>query len=166
MYGLIGGPFPYGLYYSAGLDVLADKLRSIGSHVEVLPTFGWSEWRNIVRDMKKQPADAKIILAGHSMGANQLTAITNALPAREVALIAAFDPTVWFPIQPIGSNVKQALWFRSTSFLSPAGHGRLKTGTDFSGRMERFDSTDRHENIDDNSDFHEIVVRAVCRLRD
>ncbi len=104
MYGLIGGPFPYGFYYSAGLDVLAGKLRSISPDVEVLPTFGWSEWKNIVRHIKKQPADVKIVIAGHSMGANQVTAIAKALPAREVTLIAAFDPTVWFPIRPITKN--------------------------------------------------------------
>jgi hypothetical protein len=38
IYGLIGGPFPYGLGYSLGLDVLRDKLRAMGieasTHVE------------------------------------------------------------------------------------------------------------------------------------
>ena len=38
IYGLIGGPPPYGLGYSLGLDVLRDRLRAAGidatTHVE------------------------------------------------------------------------------------------------------------------------------------
>ena len=164
MYGLIGGPFPYGLYYSRGLDVLAAKLRKLDSDVEVLPGFGFSRWRRIVADIRKQPDDTRIVIFGHSMGANLATAAAARLGTRKVALIAAFDPTVWYPVEDLGANVGRALWFRGTNGFSPFGHGRLKAGAGFTGRLERFDVRDRHENIDDSERLHAIVLDAVHAL--
>lgn len=164
MYGLIGGPFPYGFYYSRGLDVLAEKIRKLGTDIEVLPSFGFSQWRAIVADIKKQPDDVRIFIFGHSMGANQAAAAAAKLGRRKVDLIAAFDPTIWYPVEDLGANVGRALWFRGTSIFSPFGHGRLKAGADFKGRLERFDVSDRHENIDDNEKLHGIVLDAVRTL--
>lgn len=164
MYGLIGGPFPYGFYYSAGLDVLADKLRAIGQQVEVLPTFGWSEWRKIGRTIKQLPPETLVVLYGHSMGANKLTDISAALGNRRIDIIAAFDPTIWYPIRQVGSNVEHVIWFRGKNLFSIAGHGQLKLSSKFSGKFEKFDTRDRHEKIDDNKEFHKTVVRAVTSL--
>ena len=164
MYGLIGGPFPYGLYYSRGLDVLAKKIRALDSNIEMLPSFGFSEWKRIVADIKRQPRETKIVIFGHSMGANQAAAAAAALGERRVGLIAAFDPTIWYPVENLGANVGRALWFRGTSIFSPFGHGRLKAGADFKGKLERFDVGERHENIDDNEDLHRIVLAAVKEL--
>jgi pimeloyl-ACP methyl ester carboxylesterase len=164
MYGLIGGPFPYGLYYSRGLDVLAEKLRKLDPNVEVPPSFGFSQWRAIVADIGKQPNETRVVIFGHSMGANQALAAAVALGKRRVDLIAAFDPTMWYPVEALGANVARALWFRGTSILSPFGHGRLKAGAGFNGKLERFDVSDRHETIDDNEKLHAIVLDAVRAL--
>jgi pimeloyl-ACP methyl ester carboxylesterase len=164
MYGLIGGPFPYGLYYSRGLDVLAEKLRNLDSNIEVPPSFGFTQWRAIVADVQKQPGETRIVIYGHSMGANQALAAAARLGKRGVDLIAAFDPTIWYPIEDLGANVVRAVWFRGTNILSPFGHGRLKAGMDFRGKLERFDLSDRHENIDDNERSHGIVLDAVRAL--
>jgi hypothetical protein len=164
MYGLIGGPFPYGLYYSGGLDVLAGKIRALGSHVEMLPTFGFSEWKKIARDILQQPEETRIVILGHSMGANQTTAAAAALGSRSVDLIAAFDPTVWYPSADLGANVRRAIWFHGTNFLSPVGHGRLKAGSGFAGKIEKIDVDNRHETIDDNVKLHAVVLDAVRSL--
>ncbi|HWK88182.1 MAG TPA: hypothetical protein VNQ34_11840 [Xanthobacteraceae bacterium] len=164
MYGLIGGPFPYGLYYSRGLDVLAEKISKLDANIEMLPGFGFSQWRNIVTDIRKQPDDTRIVIFGHSMGANQAVAAAAKLGRRRVDLIAAFDPTIWYPVKDLGANVGHALWFRGTNIFSPFGHGRLKAGADFKGKLERFDVSDRHENIDDNEKLHAIVLGAIRAL--
>ena len=164
MYGLIGGPFPYGLYYSAGLDVLADKLRAIGPQVEVSPTFDWSQWRKIVRAVKQLPPETRVVIYGHSMGANKLTAVSRALGNRTIDIIAAFDPTIWYPIRRVGANVERVIWFRGKNSFSIAGHGRLKPSSKFNGRFEKYDARDRHEKVDDNREFHEKVVFAVSSL--
>jgi hypothetical protein len=164
MYGLIGGPFPYGLYYSGGMDVLAGKIRALGANVEMLPTFGFSEWKKIANDIQKQPSETKIVIYGHSMGANQITAAANALGSRRVDLIAAFDPTIWYPTNDVGANVQRAIWFHGNSFFSPVGHGRLKAGAGFKGKIEKYDIGERHEIIDDNEQTHAIVLDAVRAL--
>ena len=164
MYGLIGGPFPYGLYYSRGLDVLAAKLRKLSREIEVPPSFGFSQWRKIVADIKKQPDETRIFISGHSMGANQAAAAAAMLGKRKVDLIAAFDPTIWYPVEDLGANVANALWFRGTNVFSPFGHGRLKAGAGFRGKLERFDIGARHENIADSEKLHSIVLDAVRAL--
>lgn len=165
MYGLLGGPFPCGLYYSAGLDVLAKKLRALGPDIETLPAFGWSQWKTVAADIGKQPDETRIVICGHSMGANQAAAAAAALRDRTVDLIAAFDPTMWYPVCDLGANVRRALWFHGTSPFSPLGHGRLRAGAGFTGRLEKFGVASRHENIDDNKDLHAIVLAAVRALR-
>ncbi len=164
MYGLIGGPFPYGLYYSGGMDVLARKIRALGSNIEMLPTFGFSEWKKIAKDILQQPKETRVVIYGHSMGANQTTAAAAALNGRGVDLIAAFDPTIWYPTADLGANVKHAISFHGTNFFSPVGHGKLKAGPEFRGKLEKFDIGDRHEIIDDNEKLHEIVLDAVRAL--
>lgn len=98
------------------------------------------------------------------MGANKLTAISRALGNRTIDLVAAFDPTIWYPIRRVGANVEHVIWFRGKSLFSIAGHGRLKLSSKFNGRLEMFDARDRHEKIDDNKEFHEKVVFAVASL--
>ncbi len=164
MYGLIGGPLPYGLNYSAGLDVLAEGIRALGQNVSVLPAFGWSEWKKIVSDIRKQLESTRIVICGHSMGANQTAAVAAALGDSAVDLVAAFDPTIWYPVRDLGANVKRAICFHSTNVFSPFGHGKLKPGADFHGRLETFDTNDRHENVDDNLRLHAITIDAVREL--
>lgn len=164
MYGLIGGPFPWGIYYSAGLDALGKKLAGIGPRVQVLPTFGFSEWRKIVQDIKEQPSDTRIVIYGHSMGANHCTAVAAGVRGRRIDLIAAFDPTFWYPCKRVGANVHRVVWFRGKSLLSVAGHGRIKASSKFTGKLDRYDVQQRHEIIDDNPELHEIVISAVEKL--
>jgi len=164
MYGLIGGPLPWGLYYSGGMDALAGKIRALAPQVEMLPTFGFGEWKTIVGDIRQQPAETRIVVYGHSMGANQSSAVAAALGDRAIDLIAAFDPTMWYPTADLGANVRRALWFKGTNVLSPFGHGSLKAGAGFNGRLEKFSVGDRHENIDDNEKLHAIVLDAIREL--
>jgi alpha-beta hydrolase superfamily lysophospholipase len=164
MYGLTGGPFPYGFYYSAGLDVLGKKIRALGPHIEVLPTFGFSEWKTIVDDAKRQPEETRIVIYGHSMGANLAAAAANRLGSRPVDLLVAFDPTIWYPSESLGANVRRAIWVHGTNIFSPFGHGRLNPGADFRGEFKRIDVGDRHELIDDNEKLHAIVLEAVRAL--
>lgn len=164
LYGLLGGPFPFGIYYSAGLDALSKRLSTISSEVEILPSFGWTEWRHIVRDIGNQSEKTRIVMYGHSMGANQLPLIASRAWPRKIDLIAAFDPTIWYPIPSVRENVKNLIWFRGISFLSIAGHGRMKVSKPFTGKFTRIDLGQRHEKIDDNKKAHDLIVTEVCKL--
>lgn len=164
MYGLIGGPFPYGFYYSAGLDALGKKLEKIGPRIQVLPTFGFSEWRKIAKDIQRQSQDTRIVIYGHSMGANHCMAVASVVKGRRIDLIAAFDPTLWYPRKRVGANVQHLIWFRGKSLFSIAGHGNIKANSRFVGRFDRYDVRQKHEKIDDNPELHEIVISTVKKL--
>lgn len=164
MYGLIGGPFPYGLYYSRGLDVLGEKLKNCELDIDVLPTFGWNEWKKIVRDINHLTSDVKVVIYGHSMGANLTTRIAHALKDRPISLIAAFDPTIWYPSYAVGANVSSLIWFHGISRLSIAGHGQIRLKEDFEGTYKKINVPQRHEIIDDNAALHEIVLNAVMSI--
>ena len=163
MYGLIGGPFPYGLYYSAGLDLLSAKLKKLGPNIDVRPAVDWSKWKRIAHDLPSVNADTGIVLYGHSMGANQLFEIAAKSP-RVIDLIAAFDPTFWYPARKVGNNVRHVIWFRGTSLFSPFGHGQVKAKSNFQGKFEKYNVRERHEKIDDREDLHSIIIRAVEML--
>jgi pimeloyl-ACP methyl ester carboxylesterase len=163
MYGLIGGPFPYGLNYSGGLDVLANKIRALGENFEVPPTFGFGQWRKIADDIRRQPDTTRVVIYGHSMGANLATSAARRAK-RRVDLLVAFDPTVWYPIAELGANVARAVSFQGTSFLSVVGHGALRAGSGFEGKLEKLNVADRHELIDDNEELHAFVLDAVRAL--
>jgi predicted alpha/beta-hydrolase family hydrolase len=81
--------------------VLAAKLRKLSREIEVPPSFGFSQWRKIVADIKKQPDETRIFISGHSMGANQASAAAAMLGTRKVDLIAAFEPTIWYQFEKI-----------------------------------------------------------------
>ena len=106
-------------YYSGGMDVLAGKIRALGPDVEMLPTFGFSQWKKIAKDIQKQPSETRIVIYGHSMGANQITAATAALGNRRVDLIAAFDPTILVSSQGCRRECRTSdLVSRQKSFLA------------------------------------------------
>lgn len=86
MKGLLGFSFPWGLDYSAGMDVLNAKLAKIPG-VTCDRVYGWSEWRTIVQEILRRPANEGIVIYGHSMGANSAPSIANAV-GRSIAVLA------------------------------------------------------------------------------
>lgn len=155
MYGLGGAIF------SSGMNVLASQLRKIGA---VVPdVYRWTQWRDIVSDIEKTPADAKIIIAGHSMGANAATWIAEAT-RRQISLIAAYDPTIWAEVTPLGRNVAKAINFHGVSWFSLVGHAQLSVSAGFKGELKTFNTSDRHEIIDDDNGLHAITVAEVKKL--
>src|SRR5690606_20594814 len=131
IYGLVGGPFPYGLGYSLGLDVLRDKLRGAGiaasTHVEgvILPHTN-------VPSLAAQALDAaragqRIMLLGHSMGADAAVKIAARLGQQclGVDLLIGFDPTK-FACPSVPRNVRRALCFYQKEFGDILGRGRFR----------------------------------------
>jgi len=163
LYGFLGAPFPWGFGFSTGIDVLGEKLKKLG--VAVRATKGWTEWTQHVDDIKAQPAKTRIVLIGHSMGANATTWIAQALPAREIALIGAFDCEYKSaPPVPLGANVKKAVCFYGTNWWNPIGHGQLKAGAGFTGALQNIPTNLTHADIDDDAGMHGVIVAAVKSL--
>lgn len=169
IYGLIGGPFPYGLGYSLGFDALRDKLRKAGidatTHVEgvLLPHTN-------VRNLARHAADAarrgsRLLLIGHSMGADAAVKVARRL-ARErisVDLLIGFDPTK-FACPSIPSNVKRALCFYQKEFGEYLGRGHFSPARDFSGECVNVLVPYRHKKMDDALALHDRVLAEAGKL--
>lgn len=160
MTGLLGAAPPYGLNYSAGMGVLNDKLAKIPG-VTCDRVYGWTEWRTIVQEINKRPANEGICIFGHSMGANSAPSIATSLK-RSIAVLAGFDPTIWSYTPAIPSNVRKAICFYGTNWSTIIGHqkyglaeGNTKTDLDLYG------TSTTHVLIDDETKLHQIVIDAV-----
>jgi hypothetical protein len=169
IYGLIGGPFPYGLGYSLGFDVLRERLRSIGveatTHVEgvIIPH---TNVRNLAQQAAASvQAGSKLMLLGHSMGADAATKIACRLADDDLAvdLLIGFDPTRFAcPLVPL--NVRRAVCFHQREFGDFLGRGRFVPQKEFSGECINEQVPFGHKVMDDAPVLHERVLSETRKL--
>lgn len=167
IYGLVGGPFPYGWGYSLGLDVLRDRLRAIGinasTHVEgvLIP------YTNVPFLAKKAKEAARlgnrIMLIGHSMGADAAAKIAWRLEAEKipVELLVGLDPTR-FGCPDVPSNVKRALCFFQKGEL--LGRGNFSASAEFKGQLANERVSAGHKEMDDSDDIRERILAEARKL--
>jgi len=149
---------------SGGMDTLAAEIQKISPLISVAPVYDYYNWEDIVTDIKKQPSSTKIIVIGYSMGANRVTNIAAAIPKTPISLLVAYDPTVYSPVLPLGSNVKQAICFHSTTFnlLGNVGHALLTAGPGFNKKnLQTISTTDTHPYVDTDQKLHDHTLAAV-----
>ncbi len=168
-YGFIGAPFPRGVNYSRGLNVLGKKFAAIEG-VTVLPgRANWLSQSDFMADARAHPA-AKKVAIGHSMGVYAITQLAARTPDVTWDLMLAFDPSPGYGTlglwrcASLGANVKKALVFRSTNWLNPIGHGYLHTGADFTGKLETIGIARLHQNVPNDEAAQAMSVRAVREL--
>ncbi len=169
IYGLIGGPFPYGLGYSLGFDVLRDRLRAAGieatTHVEgvLLPH---TNVRRLSREAENSArAGWKLLLVGHSMGADAAAKIACRLARKklEIDLLIGFDPTK-FACPEIPANVRRALCFYQKEFGDYLGRGRFHPCAEFAGECVNERVPYRHKKMDDAVELHDRVLAEAMKL--
>ena len=68
-------------------DYIAVHLRNI-KDVHVAKTRSYGQWREIVEEIKGQPAGSKTVVIGHSMGAGAATYVTDYV---KVDLVVCYD---------------------------------------------------------------------------
>lgn len=92
-------------------DYVAATLRHIDGLI-VKPTRGFSQWREIVEEIKAQPKGAKTVVIGHSMGAGSATYVTDHV---KVDLVVCYDTAGQAPSY-IGSNTGKLIDFWDRAF--------------------------------------------------
>lgn len=169
IYGLIGGPFPYGFGYSLGLDVLRDKLGAIGidatTHVEGV-LIPHTNVRSLAEQARTAAAGGqKLLLLGHSMGADAAVKIACRLAGDDipVELLIGFDPTK-FACPYVPANVKRALCFHQKEFGDYLGRGQFYPAADFTGACVNERVPYRHKVMDDAVELHDRVLEEARRL--
>jgi pimeloyl-ACP methyl ester carboxylesterase len=168
-YGYIGAPFPRGVGYSRGLDVLGEKLAALPG-VTVAPTHAnWLSQSKVAADARAHPSARKVCI-GHSMGVYAITRM--AARARDIVwdLMIAFEPAPGytslgaFTCPPLHRNVRRAICFRSTNWLNPLGHGWLRAAPDFEGDITTIGLDVLHHRIAGDPGAHDVCVKAVRAL--
>jgi pimeloyl-ACP methyl ester carboxylesterase len=170
IYGLIGGPFPYGFGYSLGLDVLRDKLIAAGvdatTHVE-----GVFVPHTNVRALSRQAiaaakAGSRILLLGHSMGADAAVKIAIRLGREKLAvdLLIGLDPTK-FACPRVPANVARAICFYQKEFGDYLGRGRFSPTPDFVGECVNERVPFGHKVMDDAPELHDRVLAEAGKLQ-
>jgi pimeloyl-ACP methyl ester carboxylesterase len=168
-YGSIGAPFPRGLGYSRGLDALGKMLASIPGVVALPTQVNWLSQRDFMRDARNHPAARKVCI-GHSMGCYAATRLAARTPDITWDLLIAFEPAPGynslgaFACPPLRGNVRRAICFRSTNWLNPIGHGRLRKARDFAGDLSTVNVATMHHRIAGHGPSHEICLEAVRAL--
>mgnify|MGYP000349498712 CR=1 FL=1 len=127
----------------------------------VAPTVSWSQEQSIIAQIKKLPANAKISLAGNSLGANKLPVITNACPERKFTLVVGEDPTWNYARPAFGRNVEHVLQFKGANWWNPLGHGNYTAA--FEGQIEIITTYVVHQDIDDSRDLMNIAYNRAAR---
>jgi hypothetical protein len=167
IYGLIGGPFPYGWGYSLGLDVLRDRLRSLGidatTHVEGV----FIPYTNVpfltAKAREAARAGNRIVLIGHSMGADAAAKIACRLEAENipVELLIGLDPTR-FGCPAVPANVKRALCFFQKEEL--LGRGNFSGSESFRGQLLNERVSVGHKEMDDSLEVRERILAEARKL--
>lgn len=153
MYGL-GGPL-----FSAGIEVvLAGNLRQL-PNVICPPTYRFTQWKEIVDAIKKQPKGSKTVVIGHSMGAASATYVTDEVP---VDLLVLYDLAGEAPSK-IGKNTAKCIDIYDTVFdLVP--EWRVQAVNGYESRIERWTSQYGHTGVDDSVALMKKVMELVKKL--
>ena len=155
-----------GFLWSRGMDALAGKLMAAGIEAEMWSKgiVGYLNVRRIAdAAFAAEASGRKIILGGHSMGADAALMVAERLAARKVpvALLVTFDPTP-FGCPPVPANVAQAInFYQRTSAL---GRAELKPGPGFKGLLLQRRIDTLHVRIDNDAALHKIVLEEAKKV--
>ena len=156
---LRGNPHVYVLYAlggaptSLGMLDLADRIRNLGG-IDV-STYSWDDYNTVISDIAAQAADTPVALIGYSLGANATSWIAHSMPQRPIALLIAYDPSIWLPMSEVGDNVDRSILYHNNG-IDPFGHARLTAP-----RLETIETWLLHVAVDFDQTLHKYTMAAV-----
>ena len=149
--------------FSTGMDAMAEQLQSKGIKAEAI---GHLEWRSAVSkivDDWKANGSGRIVLVGHSQGANNVIDMARELDKHNIPvdLLITLAP---FMQDPVPSNVVRAIDY----YQSPGWGSPLTADPGFKGELANInmesDSGILHINIDKDAKVQAQVVGAIAAL--
>ncbi len=146
-----------GAITSGGMVSFASTLRKY-KHLNVT-THTWKNPGVIVNSINRMPADTPIVIIGYSLGANDTTWITGNVPHRRIALVVAYDPSIYGYIYPRTPNIDRFLLYHNQGSFG-FGHAIIP-----GLGIERYDVNTSHLLVDYNSALHARTLEAVKKVR-
>ena len=157
--------------FSTGMDTLSEKLKARGYRTRVM-AHGSSgvAVRQIIEEHKRRKGRYRVVLVGHSFGANAALAAAARLAEHKVRveLVITYDPT---RPGPISGNVRRYI----NIYQSENGHGRALIVPDgkFRRRVKNINLRDRedidnrevgHFNMEEHDTLHAEMIREIRRV--
>jgi len=149
--------------FSTGMDTMAEELRAKGINAEAIMHMFW---RSAAQKIIKERADGhatKIVLVGHSQGANNAIEFARELQAHNIP-VDLLITLVPFMQDPVPSNVRRAINY----YQSPGWGSALVGDPAFKGSLSNIDVSGDwstlHITIDKSSKIQAAVVDAITSL--
>jgi hypothetical protein len=149
--------------FSTGLDSMADDLRNKGIRAE---TLGHLAWRSTVSEIVQERASgkpSKIVLVGHSQGANNVIDMARMLEAERIPvdLVVTLAPLLQ---DPIPGNVVQAInYYHAPGWGAPvtaeAGYRGTLSNVNLGGDLGL-----SHITMDKSPELQAEIERAIVAV--
>lgn len=160
VYLLLGGLTRFGDGYltSAGMYGLAKQLRALpGVSVDIWP---WAQWIS-AGDKIQRVRPQRLAIIGYSGGGSRATYLANYLRPLTVDLLVLYDPSPAWQMQPVGSNVRQAICYENDwPLMFGLGGGKLIARTN----SKTYHVAEQHLLVQFDQTLHIRTVAAVRRL--
>jgi hypothetical protein len=162
VYLLLGGLFGSdGYFTSAGMFQLARMLGGLPD--TTVTTYTWNRWPEAYRAILAQEGKAKIVVIGYSGGGSRATWLANAPSRPRIDLMVSYDPSPTWQMEPIGTNVKEALCYHNTEpGMGGLGGGRLIGRNGVS--IDTVNVAEQHMLVQVDQSLHRRTVEAVRAL--
>jgi hypothetical protein len=149
--------------FSTGLDTMAEELRAKGIKADAIGHLQWTSAVSEILDRRAGGTAGRLVLVGHSQGANNAIDMARALEKHDVAvdLLITLAP---FLQDPVPSNVARALNY----YQSPGWGTPLSADRGFKGELANIniegDLGTFHITIDKNARVQAEVIGAIAAL--
>ncbi|HUH95236.1 MAG TPA: lipase [Casimicrobiaceae bacterium] len=149
--------------FSTGMDTIAGELRSKGIRAEAMGHLSWRSAVEKIVDEHASGATSRLVLVGHSQGANNAIDMARELEKHDIA-VDLLITLVPFMQDPVPANVVRAIDY----YQSPGWGSPLTADPGFKGEITNIniarDWEILHITIDKSTKVQAAVVAAIAGL--
>ncbi len=140
---------------SPGMDALG---REITARTGLTPRlFNWNEWEGVADRIALIPAIDQIILIGYSGGGSRATFVCNRLAPKRIDLLILYDPSPWWQMEPVTTNVSKAICFHNQNpALLTFGGGHLK-----GPNVVEIQISEQHLFVQSDERLHDVTIKSI-----
>ena len=149
--------------FSTGMDTIAEELRSKGIRAEAMGHLSWRSAVSKIVDERTSGATSRLVLVGHSQGANNAIDMARELAKHGIA-VDLLITLVPFMQDPVPANVARAINY----YQAPGWGSPLTADPGFKGEIANINIAQDYEvlhiTIDKSAKVQAAVVAAIAEL--
>ena len=149
--------------FSTGMDTIAEELRGKGIRAEAMGHLSWRSAVDRIVDERASGATSRLVLVGHSQGANNAIDMARELAKHDIA-VDLLITLVPFMQDPVPANVLRAINY----YQSPGWGSPLTAEPGFKGEISNINIAQdweiMHITIDKSAKVQAAVLAAIAEL--